>query len=142
MVIGSEPLLIPAGSGCSFDVGVEPDDDARQAIMEFSDGRLQVIGHANPTLTNLETDDSLVQRSRYRVTQTYDSEANDLLLTINGRVFFSFVPDDRGPVGTVGEPGAFFSVIGRQSVTFDLDTGLVSAYSLDGRAGEICSLLS
>lgn len=63
-VIGAEPLVIPAGEGCAFDVAGEPEADARQAITSFSDGRVQTIGHGTGTLMNVATGDLFVQRSR------------------------------------------------------------------------------
>jgi hypothetical protein len=142
-VIGSTgDFLIPAGFGCSFDVGVQADEDARGAITEFSDGRVQIVAHAELTLRNPETGDSVVQRSSYKETDTFDTEANDLLIEISGRYGLALFPGDQGPAGEVGESGALFAVTGRQQFTLDLDSDLVTSYSLNGQATDLCPLLS
>jgi hypothetical protein len=142
-VVGSEPFVVPAGFGCSFDLGIDPDEKSGQAITEFSDGRIQIIGHGTATVTNLETGDSFVQRSRYREIDTYDPVANDLLIEITGRYLLGLFPGDQGPFGEVGENGGAFRVIGHQTFTVDLDSDeLVTSYSLNGQATDICPLIS
>jgi hypothetical protein len=118
------------GLGCAFDVGGQP--EGRQAITEFSDGRVQTIGHGTILLTNLETGDSFTQVSRYKETDT-PLGADELLIEISGRIFISFFPGDQGPFGEVGEPGLLLSVIGHQRITLDLDTFAFTSYSLKAR---------
>ena len=136
-----DAFVIPAGEGCAFAVGLQASERSRQTSTEFSDGRLQIIGHAERTLTNRETGDSFVQVSRYRDI-TFDAAANDALVETSGRIFTSFLPGDQGPFGEVEDPGLLLSVIGHQSFTFDLDANAITAYSLDGQAIDICALLS
>ena len=140
-VIVPEPILIPAGFGCPFDVGGEPDDKARQTITEFSDGRVQTIGRANPTLTNLDTGKSIVHHSSYKLTQTYNSDTDEVVLSISGKFFITLYPGDQGPFGVVGENGALLSITGNQYLTLDPETEVITSYSLDGQATDLCALL-
>jgi hypothetical protein len=138
-----EGNVIDAGLGCSFDVQIQPSENAREAITEFSDGRVQTIGHAEPTLVNLETGDSFHQRSRYKITEIYDPVANEIVVEISGRFFVQFFPGDQGLSGLVEEPGALLSVIGHQRFTVDPDTFAYTSYSLNGRVvTDICAALS
>ena len=129
---------------CSFGVQGQPDENARRAITEFSDGRSQTIRHAQTTLTNPGTGDSFVQVSRYKETQTPDPEANEVLVETSGRFFIGFEEweADKGPLGEIGEDGMLASVIGHEQYTLHPDTGVITSYSLDGRATDICALLS
>ena len=135
-----DPFVIPTGLGCAFDVGVAP--IGWQAITEFDDGRTVRIGHADISMTNLDTGASYLQISRYRDVETYDPVTNDALVQVSGRIFWNLWPGDRGPFGVIGEPGAVFGTVGNVTVTFDLDTELVTSFSLDGQATDICSELS
>ena len=137
-----EPLVIPAGSGCSFAVEEQLGEDDWATITEFSDGRTVIHANAEPTLTNLETGDTFQQSSRFQVTETFDPETNTVFDKIDGRVFVNFRPGDQGPFGEVEEPGLLLSVIGDQELTFDADTALLTSYSLDGTATDICALIS
>lgn len=136
-----QPFVIPAGFGCPFDVDVA-DEDAQATITQFSDGRVVIHGHAEPTVTNLETGDSFLQRTRAKITQTVDPEANEVLFEISGRILINLYPGDQGPFGEVGEDGLVASVIGHQRFTADLDTEVVTSYSLDGQATDVCPLTS
>jgi hypothetical protein len=136
-----QPFVIPAGFGCAFDVGVA-DEDARATIMQFSDGRVAIHGHAEPTVMNLETGDSFAQRTRGHITRTFDPEANELLFDVTGRLLLNLYPGDQGPFGEVGEDGLVASVIGHQRFTLDLDTEVTTSYSLDGQAIDVCPLIS
>jgi hypothetical protein len=137
----ADAFVIPAGEGCAFAVRFRPSERSRRTLTEFSDGRLQVIRHAEWTLTNLATGDSFVQVSRNRDI-TFDAAANDALVETSGRIFITFLPGDQGPFGEVEDPGLLLSVIGHQSFTLDLDANAITAYSLDGQATDICALLS
>ena len=111
-------------------------------ITEFSDGRVVTHGTAPEiTVTNLETGDSFLQRSRYKETVRHVAEANDLLVEISGRYAINLFPGDQGPFGEV-EDGALLSVVGHQAFTLDLDTDVITAYSLKGKATDTCAELS
>lgn len=141
-VFEPQPLVIPAGFGCSFDVGGQPGEGARATLTEFSDGRTVIQGHAEPTLTNLETGETFAQRTRAKITDTFDPQTNEIVEEVSGRIFINLYPGDQGPSGLVEEPGAVLSVIGHQRLTFDPDTFVVSSYSLNGKATDICAQLS
>ena len=141
-VFHPQPIFIPAGFGCAFDVEEVPSADTRAVITEFSDGRTVIQGKSDPTLTNLETGEVFLQRTRAKITDVYDPLANDVLEEISGRIFVGFFPGDEGPFGEVGENGALYSVIGHQRLTYDLDAQVITSYSLDGRAIDICAALS
>ena len=141
-VFEPRPFVIPAGLGCSFAVGVQPDEGGRVTFTEFSDGRTVLQGHAVGTLTNLETGDTFVQRTRAKITDIFDPETNEIVEEISGRIFINLYPGDQGPFGEVGEDGAVLSIIGHQRLTFDADTFVVTSYSLDGQALDLCPLLS
>jgi hypothetical protein len=141
-VLEAEGFVIPAGEGCAFDVEEQVPEGTTFVVKEFSDGRIVTHGNSDPTLVNLDTGDSFIQRTRATVTETYDAEANDLSVEISGRVFVSFLPGDQGPFGEVGAAGGLFSVIGHQRFTVDLDSDVITSYSLAGKAIDICPLLS
>jgi hypothetical protein len=136
-----EPIVIPAGFGCAFDVGVDPSVKEGNTH-EFGNGRFAEIGHADITLTNLETGSSYLQKSRYRLLEIYDPVTNDVFVQVSGRRFQGFRPGDQGPSGVVGEPGLLLAVVGNQTFAVDLDTELITAYSLTGTTTDICALIS
>ncbi|WP_043469686.1 hypothetical protein [Arthrobacter sp. Rue61a] len=81
--------------------------------------------------TNAETGHTFTQRSRYALTETYNEEANDFRVTINGRYLIGLLPDES------------HSVAGHQTFTFDADTNTIVAYSLDGRVlADVCAVLA
>ena len=140
-IIGVERLFLPAGAACEFAISGTPDERARQTIIEFDDGRTRLIGHASPTFTNLETGASIVHKSRYYNSFVYDPVVNDVYIEVSGRVFFSFLPGDEGPNGTVGSPGALIGFAGDIEATFDLDTGLLVSFEHEGTSKDLCELL-
>jgi hypothetical protein len=137
----SDPGLIPAGFGCSFDVQTQPLDGSRIAITEFDDGRVMAVENANAILTNLDTGATFLHRARFHVVETYDPASNDLHDETSGRVNINFYPGDLGPFGVVTEPGALLRFVGHVSFTIDLDTGLVTEFSNTGTVTDVCSLL-
>jgi hypothetical protein len=140
-VFDPQAFVIPAGGGCAFDVEGQP-GDAWATLTEFSDGRTVLHGHGEPTLTNLETSDTFAQRTRATVTDTLDPQANEIVEEISGRIFIGLFPGDQGPSGLVEEPGALLSVVGHQRLIYDADTFVVTSYSLNGKATDICAQLS
>jgi len=138
-----EPVVIPAGLGCPFDVGWDVDPARAFGIVTwFSDGRVMTVGHGEPTLTNLDTGTSYLQVSRYEITEVYDEAANDALGEGHGRIAWSFYPGDQGPFGEVGENGEFYSLIADFRYTFDLDTELVTSFEFSGSATDLCQILA
>ena len=120
----------------------EPDENAKAVITEFRNGRVVTRAHAKLTMTNLETGDTFLQRSRYKETDIPVAGTNDQLIEISGRYALQLFPGDQGPFGEVGENGALLSVVGHQTFRFDLDTEVTTAYSLKGKATDICAELA
>lgn len=138
----TEPIFFPAGSVCAFPVRGQPGEGSRAMITEFSDGRVQVIDWAEANLTNLDTGNTIVWNSRFLSTETVDPEANELFFENSGRFFVWLFPGDQGPAGEVGYPGALLGIVGEARGTVDLDTGMVTSFSLDGQTTDLCALLS
>ena len=137
------PDVFPAGLGCPFDVGRAIDPDSSFGIQtSFSDGRVKTVGHANVTFTNLDTDKSYLQRSRFQFTGVYDEATNALLDQGGGRFYFQFYPGDQGPFGEVGENGAMYIFYGRASYTLDFDTELVTSWEYSGEVTDLCAILA
>jgi hypothetical protein len=142
VVESEEPILIPAGTGCAFDVLEELGENAHLTFTEFSDGRLHIQAHGDVVLTNLETEQSIDWKNRWNASQTFDPEANSIIFEYSGRLLFTFFPGDQGPFGTDGENGAFFAFVGLVEITIDADTGVVTSFSLNGSATDVCVLLA
>ena len=138
----TEPILLPAGVGCAFPVRGQPGPGSRATITEFGDGRTQTIDWAQANLTNLDTGGTILWRSRFKATETIDSETNELVAELSGRFFFLLLPGDQGPSGEVGEPGALLGVVGHLRFTVDLDAGVGTSFSLNGQTTDLCALLS
>jgi hypothetical protein len=139
------PFVLPAGFGCTFDVGVlpgGPNGVPRVTVTEFSDGRTVTVANAEPTLTNLDTGTSYVHRSAFTETDTYDPETNTILGVSSGRAVLFLGPGDQGPFGEVGGNGALFAVVGRSQFTVDLDTGQVTSFSYVGTVTDLCPILA
>lgn len=138
----TEPIFLPAGVGCAFPVRGQPGEGSRAMITEFNDGRTQTIDWAQANLTNLDTGKTILWRSRFLIKETIDPSTNELVSVLTGRHFGFLSPGDQGPSGEVGEPGVLLGVIGHLRVTTDLDTGVVTSFSLNGQTTDLCALLS
>ena len=123
-------FVIPAGEACAFDVGVN-------AVDRNPYGNGAVL-----TNTNVETGATYVWFSTHAVTETYVPETNAVLFEIRGRMITSFYPGDSGPNGTVGEFGALIAVAGFQRYILDLDTNVMTGFSLEGTFVDICAELA
>jgi hypothetical protein len=132
-----EPFVIAAGYGCSFDVAATP--VGHHAITEFADGRTVTVGHGDVTLTN--GDASYLQVSRFMETDTFP-DADTVKIVVNGQVMIQFYPGDQGPFGEVGEPGALYAFDGTVSATVDLNTFVVTSFSNEGTATDLCAILA
>ena len=133
-------VIIPAGEGCAFDVEETVPEGTTFTVTEFGDGSWVVThGNSEPTLTNLETGTTFLQKTRGQITDRFDPQTNKLRFTTSGRIFISFLPGDQGPFGEVDEPGLLLSIIGHQVATLDLDANVITSYSLRGQATDICA---
>lgn len=144
-VFDAEGFVLPAGSGCSFKVAIEPADDPPTLTeTEFSDGGVTgQIRDGFISLTNVKTGESIVHHSQYRVSQTYDASTNQILEVWDGTAFWWFLPGDVGPYGVVGKPGLLLSITGHVETTYDLETNAITSFELDGQVNfDICAALS
>jgi hypothetical protein len=139
-----EGFFAPAGEVCpSFGVIATPDRHARSTTTVFANGREVTNAVASPTLTNADTGQSVVQRSRYIMVVTTDEETGDTNVEIDGRFFVRFFPGDVGPGGTVMTEVKTLSVVGHQAFTVDHETFAITAYSLDGQIiRDLCEVLA
>jgi len=138
---GTIAPYVEAGFGCAFDVALER--DSRITTFEFSDGRTVTNANARPLLVNIGTGATVLTRSVYHAVDTYDPATNDAVSVTDGRFNLNLYPGDVGPYGVVDEPGLFVSVIGHMEITFDLDTGTITTFRLDGRVTvDLCAELS
>ena len=131
-----EGFVLPAGQGCSFDVHVEegPSPD--------TGGDRNPVGSGNIIFTNLESGATYLQRSRHIGTETFDPDTNTVQVEERGRIFIWFYPEDQGPNGVVGEPGAVLAFSGPLQYTLDLDTELFLSFSYEGTYIDICAELA
>jgi hypothetical protein len=141
-VVHPVPSDIPAGLGCAFGVGVAVDAKTRVTIKTFSDGRVTANGHGNITLTNLDSGQTYLQRSRYHSTEMYDAASNDVFVVISGRYLIQLFPGDQGPDGELDSPGALLGLTGHTEYTLDLDTGVVTHFTTTGDSTDVCAALS
>jgi len=138
----SDPFVIPAGLGCSFDVLWDTDPSARIVDTQFADGRLARNTNGDPTLINLETGASFHHKARYHSLDRIDPLTNEDLFDVSGQFVAQFYPGDQGPTGVVAWPGALIRFTGNQHWTIDLNTGVVTAFSYTGQMVDICALLA
>jgi hypothetical protein len=142
-----DPLFIPAGFGCAFDVLALGRATAwgGEVDIELPDGRTMAIGNGLITLTNLDTGGTYVWHSDYRAIETFP-DADTVVEASWGKFFVGpFLPGDQGPFGEVGEDGengGLFGVVGTSSSTFDLNTEQVTSFSYQGRVIDICAALT
>lgn len=93
--------------------------------------------------TNAESGQTFTQRSRYAMVATYDEATNDFHVTIDGRYMIGFYAGDIGLEGPVTATTQTFSVAGHQTFTYDVDTDMITAYSLDGEVlADVCAVLA
>jgi len=138
----AEPTLLAAGSGCPFAVELRPTSEgATSTRTEFSDGTVVIKSNMRQTVTNLESGASLEVKDAGIVRETYDAAANDLHIEFSGQTIFYFFPGDQGPFGEVGEHGGLYRVVGHVTETWDLDQDLITSFSFQGQATELCSQL-
>ena len=128
--------------GCGFDVGLEADADGREYMRIFAGGRFTVHSHARPTLTNLDTGDSVTYRLRYQFQETVDPDTGDALGQISGRSLWLIVPGDVGPSGEVDMDGGIVHIVGRLRYVADPETFAITSLTVQGRVTDVCAALS
>jgi hypothetical protein len=140
-ILSFEDQFFPAGFGCSFDVLEEVEEGAEVTLTEFSDGRTQIHGHGIAHLINLETGTFIDRQAAATITDTFDPVTNEIHEEVSGRLFIVLFPGDQGPFGEVQAPGALLGMIGHWQLNFDLDSFLVTSFSLNGTATDLCEQL-
>jgi hypothetical protein len=138
----AEPLALDAGSSCRFDVVLTPQAGTRITQTEFDDGRVVIKTNGSSNVANADTGAEVTVRDHSTVTNVLDADANDLHIEASGQTIFYFFPGDQGPFGEVGPNGGLFHVTGHVEEIWDLDTDVVTAFSLNGRATELCSRIA
>lgn len=136
------PFVIPAGSGCPFDVEGEP---SRGFIAKtvFSDGRVQYSVRALGAYVNLETGARYPTEDTSRVIDQFDAATGIDVVLLNGQNSYSFLPGDMGPFGVVTNGnGAFYHIVGSVAFTFDANTGHTTQFAYSGSVTDICAALS
>jgi len=137
-----DPVVIPAGSGCAFDVleSVILDDHARGLYTEFADGRMVTHANGDATLTNMDSGASFLHRARFHDISTIVSA--DVVHSITtGSVFINFLPGDDGPLGEVSEPGAMIRFTGRVEYDYNVTTNSITDFAYSGTTIDICAAL-
>jgi hypothetical protein len=140
--VPAQPLELPAGLGCSFPVSGTPDDKAGYRVTEFSDGRTLFVGQGNPTMTNLETGQSIQPRFHFSRLQTTGPEPGTVDIELRGSFFSYFFPGEAGPYGRVEAPGALLAMTGRAVATYDPNADLFTDFSFDGKVTDLCAALA
>jgi hypothetical protein len=136
----AEPLELPAGLACAFDVRISPEPGSNFKQKSFSDGRFVVTGSGHDRVTNLETGESIVLHTSGQARFTESGSLQGIEL--RGHNIIYLFPEDEGPFGTVEEPGALYLFKGRVSETLDLDANLITSFEWSGDVTELCSLVS
>jgi len=137
----AEPLVLPAGLACEFDVQFSPEPGSTFSQKEFSDGRFVVTGSGQDRVTNLENGRSIVLHTSGQAAFKPLSES-ETRIELSGHNIIYLFPGDEGPFGTVDEPGALYFFKGRVSEILDLEANVITSFESSGHGTELCSLLS
>lgn len=134
--------VIPAGSGCAFDVEGQP-SWGFVAKTVFSDGRVQYSVRAHGAYVNLATGARLPTADTSRVIDQFDPATGIDFVTLDGQNSYNFIPGDIGPFGLVtNSDGAFYHIVGSVSFAFDTNTGHTIQFAYSGTVTDICTALS
>ena len=137
-----EPLALPAGTVCEFDVTVEVSDH-NQRMTTFFDRfgnprTTAVTGHGPLLATNEETGAQILIEGGGR--QTFGGDADTFILTGSGVTGLYFFPGDATPVG-VGD-GGLYVVKGSFYEELDLNTNVVTVLEIRGTVIDVCAALA
>ena len=138
---GPDPLRFEAGEVSEFAVTLTPQDGARETFTGLPDGRERIRFDADTLITADEHGTELLVREHYTTIVEEIDEGEEVFTTTGTGIIFLF-EDDAGPRGTVGENGALIAVSGRLQQTFDPDEDLITAFTLRGRAVDLCAALA
>jgi hypothetical protein len=127
-------VVLRAGQGCAFAVGVEP-GDATPTIKELP------VGAADITFTNVDTGATYLWRSRYTSSETFDPSTKSFHYVVIGNFWEGFMPGDQGPWGKVAKPGAELLFSGQLDYTRNRND-VITSFSYTGTYLDLCALLS
>lgn len=140
-LIYPEAMVIPAGSGCAFDVLEEP-LRGWAAVTEFSDGAFVLKAQVNAAITNVETGATFVHKARFHGVERFDPETGLIRGVTNGPIVWWLSPGDVGPYGVVEDPGVFVRIVGTVWYAVDPETGALVEFSYQGSIVDVCALIS
>lgn len=137
-----EPLALPAGAVCDFDVTVEVSDHNQQMTTFFdrfgNPRSTAVTGHGPLLATNEETGAQVLIEGGGR--QTFGGDADTFVLEGSGVTGLYFFPGDVTPVG-VGD-GGLYVVKGSFHEELDLNTNIVTVLEIRGTVIDVCAALA
>lgn len=132
---------VPAGDFCPG-FAVQGDITVKGSEKTLPGDRFWEHNVGTGVWTKAESGPTFTQRSRYASVATYDAATNYYHVTINGRYLIGFYPGDIGLTGPVTETQSY-SVAGHQTITYDVGTDAIIAYSLDGNVlADVCAVLA
>lgn len=99
------------------------------------------IGYGDIKFTNLETDATFLQRSRYREYALFDASIESWEITVVGRKWTPWYPGEPGPTGVVQEPGLWIVTYGRLEYTVTTED-VATAFTLEGTYTDVCAQLT
>jgi hypothetical protein len=143
-VIDLGPLTrqAPAGTFCDFDVTLSrPASWLR--IMDFSDGREALVGHAIPrTVTNDATGATFVASTSAHEVDRFDPDSTLVRGEATGQFIYEFLPGDVGPDGVVVDHLLELFIQGKATYVYDSNTGATLEITIQGTATDICAAIS
>jgi hypothetical protein len=146
------PSVIPAGSGCAFDVIGDPQLSPTShaalqsggfvAETDFSDGSVTYSVRARGAYVNLETGARFPTVDSWHELDRFYPATGLLVFATEGQTSFTLLPGDMGPLGVVGGNGAFFHIVGTTTATYDTVAGHVTQFFYTGTVTDICAAIS
>lgn len=133
----------PAGTGCEFDVTAYRTDHAFLIIMDFSDGREQIIVHSKRrTIVNGATGAAFVETNANREVDRFDADAGVIRGSVTGQSIFEFAPGDVAPDGSIVDHTYAIFIQGKVSYVIDATSFATLAISIQGSYTDICAAIS
>ncbi|MBI3751756.1 MAG: hypothetical protein HY263_08915 [Chloroflexi bacterium] len=143
-VIDLDPLTrqLPAGTFCDFDVTVQR-PGGWLSIMDFSDGREALVGHAVGRIyTNDATGATFAASTSAHEVDRFDPDSTLVRGVVTGEFNFEFLPGDVGPDGVVIDHLLELHIQGQATYVYDSNTSATLEFVLQGTATDICAAIS
>jgi hypothetical protein len=129
-----------AGTFCDFDVTLSR-PASWLSVMDFSDGREALVGHAIPrTVTNDATGATFVASTSAHEVDRFDSTL--VRGEVTGQFIYEFLPGDVGPGGVVVDHLLELFIQGKATYVYDSNTNATVQFTLEGTATDICAAIS